>query len=106
MSFIGNMDFISEDKRTKKYLMPKTVVKAYGHIEGESNLLMEKSTQIALSEPIVTALENNGGDHSAVLLDFGCELHGGVRILTASNRESMSSKVRITFGESIAEATS
>ncbi len=40
---------------------------------------------------------------SAILLDFGIEMNGGIRIVTAAN-DSKVSKVRVRFGESVSEA--
>ena len=104
MNKIDTFNFISEDIRKRKYLLPSTVVKTEGTVIGEENLLKQKALQIALREFDVTALENKSGKHSSVLLDFGCELHGGIRILTA--KMAKPTRIRITFGESISEATS
>jgi len=49
-------------------------------------------------------LENKGAPAS-VLVDFGCELHGGVS-LAAGGPSAKDVKVRVRFGESVAEAMS
>ncbi len=41
---------------------------------------------------------------AAILLDFGRELHGGVRICVASTKDNQPARVRIRFGESASEA--
>ena len=83
MNKIDTFNFISEDIRKRKYLLPSTVVKTEGTVIGEENLLKQKALQIALREFDVTVLENKSEKHASVLLDFGCEFHGGIRILTA-----------------------
>ena len=49
-----------------------------------------------------------GGDkiNSAILLDFGKEMHGGIQIVTGMHAENSPVKVRITLGESVSEAMS
>jgi hypothetical protein len=45
-------------------------------------------------------------NNSAILLDFGKELHGGLQLVTGMFKEQRPIKVRITFGESVSEAMS
>lgn len=66
-------------------------------MDGAEKLLQEKSLQIGLSEPCVTAIKSGG----ALILDFGEELSGGVRILTHCANEN--GRVRLRFGESVSE---
>lgn len=79
------------------YLYPKRAF-------SESNLqfpalLKKQPLQIGLAEQNTTSFE--AGD--SVILDFGEELSGGIRILTYSGRNV---PVRIRFGESLTEACS
>ena len=106
MNFINGLDFVSEDVRKRKYLLPVSVLKTEGGVTAPSALLLEKSTQIAISESSITRLENKGEENASVLLDFGTEMCGGVRILAANSGAPAPVRVRITFGESISEATS
>ncbi len=64
--------------------------------ENQSALLRKKPLQIGLSESD-TALFREGG---YVILDFGKELRGGIRILTFRAKDT---PVRIRFGESLTE---
>ena len=106
MNFINGLDFVSEDVRKRKYLLPISVLKTEGGVSAPSALLLKKSTQIAIIEPSITRLENKGEENASVLLDFGFEICGGVRILAANSRASAPVRVRITFGESVSEAIS
>ena len=81
-----------------KYLLPKTVVKYDGKIEKCENLFKEKALQIGLNEPCVTGIYGK----SCIVLDFGKEVSGGVRILTYAIRGD--NRVRIRFGESVGES--
>lgn len=52
-------------------------------------------------------LDNRGEEkHAFIVLDFGKELHGGIRLLTAFSERSGDVHVRLTFGESVSEALS
>ena len=71
----------------------------YQNAENVENLLIKKPLQIGLAETRTTKFGENG----YVILDFGKELCGGIRILTfyAGN-----TPVRIRFGESLTECCS
>jgi alpha-L-rhamnosidase len=49
-----------------------------------------------------------GGDNvnTAILLDFGKEIHGGIQIVTGMHAENSPIRVKITLGESVSEALS
>ena len=78
-----------------------------GQVADADKILNKKALQIGLHEPEVTVLQNDeNGEHAAILLDFGTELHGGIRILSAFNGGERYPQVRITFGESVSETMS
>ena len=109
MSYIQNIVSVGRDDRVRKYLMPKRIVAVNGDVNNAEGLLREKSLQISLSEPDVTTLKNGGSgtEPAWILLDYGCELHGGVRILASRTGGAMENHgLRITFGESVSEALS
>ncbi len=81
----------------KEYIFPKKIVKST--VNAPQNLLRKQSLQIGLAERYTSTFEK--GDF--VILDFGKEMCGGIRILTFL---SDNVKVRIRFGESIAETCS
>ncbi|MBQ9714403.1 MAG: alpha-L-rhamnosidase [Clostridia bacterium] len=81
----------------KEYIFPKKIVKST--VNALQNLLRKQSLQIGLAECYTSTFEK--GDF--VILDFGKEMCGGIRILTFL---SDNVKVRIRFGESIAETCS
>ena len=71
------------DRRIRQTLFPVRVVKTFGNILNHEALLKEKPLQIGLNEPDCTVFENGEtGENAAVLLDFGREINGCVRILT------------------------
>lgn len=95
------------DRRLRQTLFPVRVVKTFGNVLNHEALLKEKPLQIGLNEPDCTVFENGEtGENAAVLLDFGREINGCVRILTFSSHSDKPASVNITCGESVSEALS
>ncbi len=107
MRILDNLKFIGMDERVRKFLLPTRIVSAAGTVQHAENLLVQKPLQIGLAEKEYTILENgDDGNHASVVLDFGTELHGGIRLMAYMNDGSAYPEVRITFGESVSEAES
>lgn len=88
-------------------IFPVSVVSKYGKIENEESLLNKKILQITTNETdFVTITNNNSRRNSYILLDFGREIHGRVRILTYTSNAACPPEMRITYGESVSEALS
>ncbi len=83
------------------YLFPVQVRVLSGQIEKPENLLLQKPLQSCDYEPNGTTVTGP----CALLLDFGRELCGGVRIICECANK-VGSQVRLVFGESVAEALS
>ena len=79
----------------KEYIFPERVVES-SLATGAENLLTRQTLQIDLREHKTTHMQKGGH----VILDFGQEMNGGVRILSASRQNA---RVRIRFGESLTE---
>ena len=82
----------------KKNIYPIRIIESK-FADDLQNLLLKKSLQISLSESKVTSFSAGG----YVILDFGKQMNGGVRILTFSRS---SAHVHIRFGESLTECCS
>ena len=80
-----------------KYVLPEKLVSVSGSLNAKT-LLKKKEDQILLTESDLAVFE--AGGH--IVLDFGKEYAGGIRILT----HFKAGRVRIRFGESLAEANS
>ena len=80
-----------------EYICPEKVISHDGKVL--ENLYIKQPLQIGLRETKTTAFSQNG----YVILDFGAELCGGVRILTLWAKNV---PVRIRFGESMSECCS
>ncbi len=100
-----------ENTLVKKYIVPKNVVTSCG-AEGETLLLRD-----GLRQPVM----NNRGEYCVleeggwVVLDFGCELQGGIELTvnrtqfrdgSKGSEDDRYGQVRIVFGESVSEAMS
>ena len=95
---------------TKKYIVPKKIVTTCGAVYTEL-LTSDTPRQPTIGNADVCTIQKEG----YVVLDFGCELHGGVDItinkleLDDADKENefcKYGKMRIVFGESVSEVLS
>ncbi len=107
MKIIDRFEHCETDVRTRRMVYPSRIVKTYGVVDQVENLLIEKPLQIGLNEQVTTVLRNfETGEKAGILLDFGVELHGALRILSFHSVRNKSPQVRISLGESALEALS
>lgn len=98
---------MEKDTRVRETLLPVRIVKTFGNVEKAESLLREKPLQITIAETDCTTLTNGAeGEEAAVILDFGKELHGALRVLNFRSKGCQYADVHITLGESVAEAMS
>jgi len=99
---------------TREYLSPVRVVNVEGQVTGSENLVFHSDSSFIFTGTSGQAMVNTKGcalfhnskdAHASVILDFGRELHGGIRITTGKNK-GHEVNVRITLGESVSEAMS
>lgn len=77
-----------------EYIYPQHIIKSEG-VKGEDALLKRQRKQIGLNETQTAEIADG-----YIILDYGKEMNGGVRILTFL---SQNCRVRIRFGESLTE---
>jgi len=106
MKVLDNLNFGYEDKRTRRDVYPVKIIKCWGNVQNAEALLESKPAQITTDEPLVTVMENSGGEESAILLDYGVELNGGLRIAAFTIEGKRYADIQVTFGESCMEAIS
>lgn len=98
-----------EDIRKRVYLTPQKIIwetkEEQCYIENSEALLEERSPQISLVANHPCTM-HSGRKPAAVLLDFGCEIHGGIAILVWNAGRKQEAKLRVRFGESAMEAIS
>lgn len=90
------------DQISRSYIAPKRVVWQNGHI-GDTGVLMRLGTGQAALGLSPYCLMTSHGDTASILLDYGREMHGGLK-LVAGKATSASVMMRIRFGESVGEA--
>jgi len=93
------------DKRIKDYLTPQRIVwsSSLHAIVNAKCLLVNNTGQASLAAQNVCTLRTEDGP-VGILLDFGKELHGGIQIVVGNTPNRKPIRLRIRFGESIAEA--
>lgn len=93
---------IYSDTRVRKHILPKQIVWQ------NENHSLQKNCESLLNEGVNNAspwsakgciLKTGGG----ICLDYGKEIHGGMKIISGNNSIRELSKIRIRFGESISE---
>lgn len=78
-----------------EYIYPKKTVSSF-NVLNEKSLLLNQPLQIGLAETQTAEISDGG----YIILDFGKEMCGGIRILTFI---SQNGSIRIRFGESLTE---
>lgn len=83
----------------RDYLLPTRVVLKSDNVFDVENILNKEDTQVYIGEQKYTSIKGKG----FIVLDFGKELQGGIRILTHRFPINYGGKIRIRFGESVNE---
>lgn len=84
----------------KEGIFPQRIIFSK-NVENVENLLKERTLQVVAPNKNFTLLKKGG----RIVLDFGKEVHGCLRILVNEMQQTVNtSKVRISVGESVAEA--
>lgn len=98
---------IRPDRLQRAFVTPTRVVWKRGSVDNEAQLLRPGTGQAEMSrQQMACRLKTVGTDTASVLLDYGHELHGGLKLVMASSSRPEPSLVRIRFGESVQECFS
>ncbi len=101
---------VTHDARIRVYLAPKRIVwtsdPSGQYVTHALRLVTVGNGQAQLVNRDLAALQSTSTQTPAVLLDFGREIHGGVRIVTGMWDSKQPVRVRVRFGESVSEAMS
>jgi hypothetical protein len=107
---LNNVSQPLKDNLTRQYITPVRIVwksdESKKYIINSEKLLKQGNGQADLVGADLCLM--NGGDkvNTAILLDFGKEINGGIQIVTGAFAVQLPIKVRITLGESVSEAMS
>lgn len=99
-----------EDRRKRMFLTPVKILwqtedSAEAAVENSEVLLENREPQISL-QAVNPCILHNRGKEASILLDFGCEIHGGAAIYAWQETKGDGVNVRVRFGESAMEAMS
>lgn len=94
------------DPMSRAYIVPKKVIVLNEQITNTDVLLELRSGQSEMGKRGTCEMTTTENDTASMLLDYGCELHGGLKLVLSSSTNRAPSKVRLRFGESIGEAMS
>jgi len=108
-AFVKGKTYQKEEIQTF-YLSPVRILwktdATSGTISNSEELLKENNGQADLSAQNLCIMRADGNKKPSILLDFGKELHGGIRLITDQSRGGKPVRLRIRFGESASEAMS
>lgn len=97
---IVQIEFGTPDPRVRSFVMPERIVwSSPTGVEHPERLLRCDDT-------VCTLRPSDDGGPPGVVLDFGRELHGGVRLDVPSTSTGKAASIRVRFGESVTEAMS
>lgn len=88
-------------------IFPVKIISYSGKIENIESVFTEKTLQITTNETdYITFINGVSGAKAEIILDFGKEIHGHLRILTYTTDGNSMPDFQITYGESVSEAMS
>lgn len=99
---------IVKDGRAKVYVAPEKVLWKSSSdpaaVSGEDVLMAPGDGQAVLGAASVCRMKSSPEVQASLLLDFGRELQGGIRIVTGQYPSGKPVRIRVRFGESASEA--
>lgn len=106
----NNENRASHSEMVRTYLTPNRIVwksdNSGNHIKNENTLLKKGNGQVAVNDKNLFRLISTKDHKPGIMLDYGKEIHGGVKISMGIRPSKTPLKLRIRFGESVSEAMS
>ena len=87
-------------------ITPVRVINVTGNVTGTEVLTTPFSGQVAVNDKEFTTMRSSETHTASILLDFGKEIHGGLKISAGTRTNKQAARLRITYGESVSEAMS
>ncbi|MCS2387175.1 hypothetical protein NXV57_01630 [Bacteroides thetaiotaomicron] len=99
---------IRHDEISQLYLSPRKVVwtSSESSVSTPRVLLKLSDGQSEMVKENTCRLRSMPNDTAAILLDYGRELHGGLKLILGPSNKREPATIRIRFGESASEACS
>ena len=101
-------DAVRRDDMTRVYITPKRVMwLSDPSLFGDTGVLLQpRSGQAEVGTRGMCSMHSTATDTASILLDFGVELHGGLKLVLGSSDCPTPVPMRIRFGESVGETFS
>lgn len=96
------------DGISRLYVPPKKImwISNDSLIKNKEVLLLPGTGQTELGKRNMCSMFTSERDTASILLDYGRELHGGLKLVLGASKPWAPTQVRIRFGESVSEACS
>ena len=106
--FAGDEELFREDILTRTYITPKQVfwTSSATSVRDAQLLLKPNPGQSDIFASGMCQLVNKGSDKASIILDFGKEIHGGLKIVISTVSPARTPVFRVRFGESVSETCS
>ena len=105
-AFAADSARIRKDILTRAYIAPTRVVWKNEGVTDEDKLLPMSTGQADLFGDGRCHLISKDGKTASIILDFGRELHGGLKLVVAACSPAEKPEFRLRFGESVTETCS
>jgi len=103
-------DKVSHSDLVKTYITPQKIIwqsdDSGEFIKNASSLLNKGNGQVAVNDKNLCRFISSEENRPGILLDYGKEIHGGVKISMGIRESKTPLKLRLRFGESVGEAMS
>lgn len=109
-SCVADMGFdttlVRKDEMARAFVTPTRVLWTQGKVERAECLLLPNTGQSDIFSEGMCRLQNAEGQSAGIILDFGKELHGGLKLVLSSCTPLVTPQLRLRFGESVSETCS
>ena len=103
-------DKVSQSDMVKTYITPQKIIwqsdSSGEFIKNAASLLQKGNGQVGVNDQNLCSFISTEGNKPGILLDYGKEIHGGVKISMGIRESKTSLKLRLRFGESVGEVMS
>ncbi len=103
-------DKAQHSQMIKTYLTPQRIVwqsdDSNESMQNAESLLKKGNGQVAVNEENLFRLISTADKKPAILLDYGKQIHGGIKISAGIRADKTPVRLRLRFGESVGEAMS
>ncbi|MDE6164345.1 MAG: alpha-L-rhamnosidase, partial [Muribaculaceae bacterium] len=97
---------ITADELTRVYVTPMKILSTEGNVTDAQRLLVPGTGQSDIFDSGMCRMVSTDDATASILLDFGKELTGGIRITISTCSPQTTPRMRVRLGESVSEACS